>query len=268
MLSEIKLIDENGNASVNKQNKVDIAIKRFKEFEPKKGYYLAFSGGKDSCVIKALADMAGVKYKAHYQVTTIDPPDLVYFIREHHKDVEWHHPERTFMQEMVRRGFPMRQSRWCCEYLKEGVGDGIVVIGIRAAESKSRAKRKMIAACTKDKNKWYLSPIIDWTDGDVWEFIKKNNIPYCKLYDEGWKRIGCLACPMARPEQRRKELDRYPGFEKTYRIYFDKLYKNKKEAGKTSVDRWNDGQEMFEWWMTGKGYAKEVEGQQCFRFDQ
>ena len=63
------------------QDKVQIAIDRLRTFEPPDGYYLAFSGGKDSCVIKALADMAGVHYDAHYSLTTVDPPELVRFIR-------------------------------------------------------------------------------------------------------------------------------------------------------------------------------------------
>lgn len=68
-------------------NKVETAIERLKTFEPPEGYYLAFSGGKDSVVIKGLADMAGVKYDAHYNLTTVDPPELVQFIKEYHKDV-------------------------------------------------------------------------------------------------------------------------------------------------------------------------------------
>ena len=43
-------------------NKVDVAIKRLRAFEPPEGYYLAFSGGKDSVTVKALMDLAGVKY--------------------------------------------------------------------------------------------------------------------------------------------------------------------------------------------------------------
>ena len=41
------------------------------------GYWLAFSGGKDSIVLHRLAEMAGVKFDAHYGLTTIDPPELV-----------------------------------------------------------------------------------------------------------------------------------------------------------------------------------------------
>lgn len=69
-------------------NKVKASLERIKAFEPPEGYYLAFSGGKDSVVCKALLDMAGVKYDAHYRVTSVDPPELVRFIRDKHPDVE------------------------------------------------------------------------------------------------------------------------------------------------------------------------------------
>lgn len=62
--------------------KVNASIQRMKAFQPPEGYLLAFSGGKDSVVLKALADMAGVKYRAHYTVTGIDPPELVYFVQK------------------------------------------------------------------------------------------------------------------------------------------------------------------------------------------
>lgn len=72
--------------------KVSASIQRMKAFEPPEGYLLAFSGGKDSVVLKALADMAGVKYTAHYNVTSVDPPELVRFIREKYPDVAWEYP--------------------------------------------------------------------------------------------------------------------------------------------------------------------------------
>lgn len=72
--------------------KVKASVERMKAFEPPEGYMLAFSGGKDSVVLKALADMAGVKYQAHYNVTSVDPPELIYFIREKYQDVEWEYP--------------------------------------------------------------------------------------------------------------------------------------------------------------------------------
>ena len=57
-------------------DRVAEAIKRLKTFEPPEGYFLAFSGGKDSQAVYHLAKMAGVKFDAHYSLTTVDPPRL------------------------------------------------------------------------------------------------------------------------------------------------------------------------------------------------
>jgi len=230
-------------------DKVATAIDRLQTFEPEEGYYLAFSGGKDSIVIKELANMAGVKYDVHYSNTTIDPPDLIYFIREHHSDVIWDQPKQPFLTRLVEKGFPQRQRRWCCAEYKENGGSGRKVItGIRAAESHARSKRKMVESCYKDTTKQYVNPIIDWTDAEVWEFIRARKMPYCKLYDEGWKRIGCLMCPMA-GKHRKIEAERYPKFTQAFIRAFKLMYDKKKSEGKTSVDRWKDGEDMFWYWL-------------------
>lgn len=243
MLKDIQI-----NGEIN--NKVEKSIMRLKHFEPDEGYYLAFSGGKDSITIKHLADRAGVDYDAHYNVTTIDNPELVYFIKENYTDVEFERPEKPFLEELLYHGFPIRQQRWCCEIYKEGGGSGRrVVTGIRKAESYSRSKRNMIESCHKDTSKGYLHPIIDWKDEDVWEYIETNNIKYCKLYDEGYYRLGCLFCPMKPNKTRRREAKQYPKYRDLFIRYFKKLYQKRKDNGKTSVDRWKDGEEMFWWWL-------------------
>lgn len=232
-----------------KIDKVKIAIENLKYYEREEGYYLAFSGGKDSIVIKELANMAKVKYDAHYSVTTIDPPELIYFMRKHYPDVVWDRPDEPFLTRMIKKGFPQRQRRWCCAEYKERGGSGrLVITGIRKAESNKRAGRQMVESCYKDDTKQYLNIIINWKDEDVWEFIRNRKLSYCRLYDEGFKRIGCVFCPMA-SKQRLIEVERYPGFVKAFIWAFEELYKRKKEAGKTSVDRWKNGKEMFEWWI-------------------
>lgn len=232
-------------------DRVSTAIKNLQTYEPPDGYYLAFSGGKDSCVIKALADMASVKYDAHYSVTGIDPPELVYFIKDHHPEVEWNRPKIPLLIMLQTRGLPIRFGRWCCEYIKEGGGNGrVVMTGVRKAESPKRSGRKLVEHCIKGSNKTYLHVIIDWTEQDVWDFIKENNIPYCSLYDEGFTRLGCLFCPMAGVKKKQKELQRFPTFERAYRHAFRKLYENRVAQGNDSVSRWKDGDEMFEWWVS------------------
>lgn len=229
--------------------KVQKTIERMRYYEPEEGYYLAFSGGKDSIVLKELANSAGVKYDAHYNVTTIDPPDLLYFIRQHHPDVVWEHPERPFLRVLEKTGFPMRQRRWCCEMYKERGGSGrLVLTGIRAAESPKRAQRRMVEHCAKDHSKNYLHPLMDWSDEEIWEFIRERNISYCSLYDEGWKRIGCLLCPMA-GHHRYLEAEKHPRMVRLFIKAFENLYQDRKSRGKTSVDRWENGAEMFWWWL-------------------
>lgn len=139
------------------QCKVDKSIERLKAFCPPEGYYFAFSGGKDSCVCKALLNMSGCKYDAHYRVTGIDPPELVKFIKEYHPDVSREVPKdkngkpKTMWNLMLKKAMPpTRLVRWCCQELKEDGGDGrMVVTGVRWAESKSRKESQGVVTITK-----------------------------------------------------------------------------------------------------------------------
>ena len=82
------------------------------------GYYLAFSGGKDSVVIYALAKMAGVRFRAHYHITTVDPPELVRFIRSSFPEVSMDAPEYSMWSLIVKKQIPpVRTARYCCEVL-------------------------------------------------------------------------------------------------------------------------------------------------------
>ena len=254
-------------------DKVEIAIQRLKSFEPEEGYFLAFSGGKDSCVIKALADMAGVKYEAHYNVTTVDPPELVYFIREHHPDVIFDHPKETMWQLIVKNGTPpLRIMRYCCKALKEDNGMGrVVVTGVRWAESVNRKlnkglvnigskasgivlnddnaeSRRQVEHCYRTQTTM-INPIIDWRNEDVWEFIKTNNIPYCLLYDEGFKRLGCIGCPLGGANSMNRAFTRWPKYREAYVRAFDKAVAERKKRGLQCEGSWADGESMMRWWL-------------------
>lgn len=231
-------------------DKTQIAIERIKEFCPDVGYYLAFSGGKDSVVVKKLADMAGVPYDAHFNLTTVDPPEVIRFVKRHHPDVALDRPPETMWKLIVRKRMPpTRRVRYCCEVLKERGGIGRAVLtGIRWEESSMRSKRKMVESCYKHPGKVYVNPIIDWDEGDVWNFIEDRALPYCELYDQGFKRIGCVGCPMSRT-QRIMELDRWPGFRKAYLRAFGEMLVARQEAGLNTV-RWNTPEDVMTWWLS------------------
>jgi phosphoadenosine phosphosulfate reductase len=74
-------------------------------------------------------------------------------------------------------------------------------------------RRRLLESCIP-KRKFVLNPIIDWTEDDVWAFIKARNFPYNPLYDCGYKRVGCVGCPLSK--NREKELEQLPKYKADY----------------------------------------------------
>jgi phosphoadenosine phosphosulfate reductase len=222
--------------------------------DPDHGYHLAYSGGKDSDVILELAKMAGVKFKAVYNVTTIDPPELIYYIRSKGRDVTWSRPEHSFfhmLAEIKTNGPPTRLSRWCCEIYKESGGKGKTkIIGVRSEESRGRKARWRTVVAGKDGAT--ICPIVYWTDDDVWAFHSLRGIDHCCLYDEGFKRLGCVGCPMS--SNRRREFDRWPGFERQWRRavhrFWDRLHGTpNRSGGERWFEKFGGADGLWAWWM-------------------
>lgn len=263
------------------RDKVDKAILRLQTYEPEEGYYLCFSGGKDSVVIKALADMAGVKYDAHYSATGLEPPKLIRFIKDKHPDVEWDIPRykdgrRKTMWSLIPEKLmpPTMIVRYCCKELKEEGGIGrFVITGVRWAESTRRKRSRhlveemnksgkqvfstdnddeapMFKFCQQN-HKRILNPIVDWSDAEVWEFIHEYKVPYCCLYDEGRKRLGCIGCPMG---DNAKELEQYPRYKNLYLMAFEKMLQERKKRGLET--EWETAGEVYQWWVSSKGVIK------------
>lgn len=307
----------------NVNDKVKRAIEIARSFEPPEGYYLAYSGGKDSQVVKAILDMAGVKCDVHYNVTTVDPPELVRFIIGQFDAVIYDLQDgnqRTYtthgskklltptdsidgniihftipavpMRKLIvqKKVPPTRLMRYCCDKLKEVNGVGrIVVTGARWSESAARrdgqgrvtifngknakpiaqevgadfketkrggivmnyddsAARRTVELCYRT-NKTLINPIVDFTDDDIWEFIRTNNIPYCSLYDEGWKRLGCVGCPLGNVASQRREFERWPQYRKMYVSTFDRMMEVRRREGLMNSKKvWTDGESVMRWW--------------------
>lgn len=232
-------------------DKVKVACARLKLHEPPEGYYVAFSGGKDSCVVLDLCKRAGVKYDAHYSVTTVDPPELVYFIKKYYPDAWANRVKPSLsMWELIpqKRMPPTRLARYCCKYFKEGGGAGrFVVTGVRHQESAKRAKRKLVETCRQHSGKQFIHPIIDWSEDEVWEYIKTYKIPYCKLYDEGEKRIGCIMCPYGGKMHMLEDAKRWPKYANLYKLAFQRMIDKRKEDGLTCD--WSTGDDVMRWWI-------------------
>lgn len=141
-------------------DKVDLAIRRIKLHEPPEGYYVAFSGGKDSCVILDLVKRAGAKFSAHLNITTVDPPEVLKFVRQNYPEVTMEKPKISMKKLIEKKGIlPTRLARYCCAEFKERGGIGrFVVTGVRHAESVRRRKWKLIEPCRQPNGKRYIHP--------------------------------------------------------------------------------------------------------------
>lgn len=266
------------------------AIEHLKAFEPDDGYYLAYSGGKDSDSIKILAYLAGVKFEAVHNLTTVDAPETVYYIRNQ-SDVRIDKPEINMFKLIEKKLIPpTRLARYCCSDLKERGGKGkIVVTGVRWSESTKRkesaglvriigkpkatqkvaeeleikyrinASNGMVLNDDNDNNRRFveycyrtrktmINPIVDWSDKDVWEFLKHYGCDSNPLYQCGFNRIGCIGCPMA-GKHRYFEFNRYPRYKSLYIKAFDSMLKAREERGMTNRCNWDTGKDVFKWWM-------------------
>ena len=227
-------------------DKVADAINLLREHEPPEGYYLCFSGGKDSVVIYDLAIKAGVKFDAHHNITTVEPPELMKFIRDNYPAVISEHPPLSMRDLIIKKHMPpLRQMRYCCAELKERGGQGRVKItGIRSEESPRRAKRKQIEISNDGKSK-FVHVIKDWSTHDIWQYISENHLPYCRLYDEGFKRIGCVLCPFQNYESTLRDMKRFPAIVEYYRRACRKSFAVHRDKFKD----FKSGDEMFNWWI-------------------
>jgi phosphoadenosine phosphosulfate reductase len=110
--------------------------------------------------------------------------------------------------------------------------------------------RRVIEQCYK-RHKTAVNPIIDWTDAEVWEFIRSNGIPYCSLYDEGFHRLGCIGCPMARQKGRERDFMRWPKYKEAYLRAFAKMLIEREKKGKldATLRMGATPTDVFNWWM-------------------
>lgn len=242
---------------------VRTSIDRLCQFEPPEGYYGTFSGGKDSLAIKELSKEAGVKVEWHYHLTTVDPPELIQYIRQYHPDVIFDRPEETMWQLIPKKRLPpLRQMRYCCAVLKEGGGKGrLVQTGVRWQESYKRSKRRMVEICQTDNSKRFIHPVIDWTTGEIWEYIRRRNAPYCSLYDEGFKRLGCVMCPQQGTKGMRRDAARWPKIAAMYKWACNRAYDKAVADDLERPRNWGNGDQMYEWWISGRARVKEIPGQ-------
>ena len=285
MKGQLSIFDGTEQSLLNKSIKL---IQEFEESALKRnplGYVVGYSGGKDSDVLVSLFRRAEVKFCIVHNHTTLDMPETVYYIR--HKFDEWerqgisckiYYPDANFWSLCLKKKMlPQRQIRFCCAVLKEAqnpeLKQSIRSFGVRKAESKKRMllrdsietrnntnysdqqrfhfddteQVKEIGACYTN-NYFIINPLAYWPDDYLWDYIESEKIEINPLYRCGFKRIGCIGCPMAGTVGRIKEFERYPKYKERFIKLCDNII-DLRNAENSNKKCFKNGAEYFEWWL-------------------
>jgi len=68
------------------------------------------------------------------------------------------------------------------------------ITGLRRGQSVTRTEVKKVEIDEAHGNIVKVNPLADWSNEQVWSYVKKNNLPYNTLYDKGYPSIGCEPC--------------------------------------------------------------------------
>ena len=182
-------------------------------------FHVAFSGGKDSCVLLDLVKKAlpkgsfvvvfgdtGMEFPDTYEAIQITKQlcvedEIPFYIARSHLS-----PKESW--ELF--GPPSRVLRWCCSVHKSspqtlklrqvtGKNDfiGLDFVGVRAHESVTRSTYKYENHSAKQKGQFSHNSILEWSSAEIWLYIYANNLFINETYKKGNGRAGCLFCPLS-----------------------------------------------------------------------
>jgi phosphoadenosine phosphosulfate reductase len=177
------------------------------------------------------------------------------FIKQHYPDVIWDYHAKGFWKMVEINGLPTRLNRWCCRVIKEAGGTGrVVIVGNRRSEGTIRKHQYFIEAHRNSKRDLlFLRPILNFDEYDIWQYIRENKLSVCELYQQGFKRIGCVLCPFSRNIEQEENM--FPKITKLYRLAAERIVKRMKsqnyitKKGKPFKHEFKTGEELYQWWI-------------------
>lgn len=170
---------------------------------------VSYSGGKDSLVSLDLVLKSIGGADVLFNDTDLELPETIVNVNEvterYGLKLVEASAQNAFWRNIDLFGPPGKDYRWCCKLAKlipiakvakqRWCAGALNIVGQRAFESIDRAKSPVVW-----RNKWIphlvtATPIQDWNQLAVWLYIYRCGLPYNRLYDEGFERLGCYLCP-------------------------------------------------------------------------
>ena len=201
-------------------SKIDFSIDIIKEAYERFGKNgasvgIAFTGGKDSTVMldlvrKAFGGNIPPAFKIVNVDTTVDFPEIYEFIGRLSR--EWNFDLNVFANKEAVDKNEVKiaaDKEKCCLLLKtvplkKAITDlnlKALMTAIRKDEQEQRKKESYFSE-RNEPNHFRVHPLLHFTEKDIWDYIKFYDIPYCSLYEQGYRSLGCVPCTVkARPDE-------------------------------------------------------------------
>jgi phosphoadenosine phosphosulfate reductase len=161
---------------------------------------VAWTGGKDSTVLLHLIKVTfgTIPFSVYFGDTGQHFPELYQFKDKLAK--QWDlkivvgRPKKSYQEVAGDR-------ERCCHALKtEPLNDAIkqhgwqaLIVGIRWDEQEARANEKEFSR-RKNPDHIRVHPLLQWSEADIWQYIRKYKLPVNPLYKKGFRSIGCQPC--------------------------------------------------------------------------
>ncbi len=164
---------------------------------------LSCSFGKDSTVLLHMATRIYPEIPVLYLNTGLEFPETLEFrdklVAEWGLNLREYTPTVTYEELAAEHGNDVysKNPKLCCECLKvepvKRALDGLDawITGLRRDETEFRKTIKIV----EDHNGIVkINPLANWTEKEIWNYLKENNVPYNPLYDQGFRSLGCMPC--------------------------------------------------------------------------
>ncbi len=182
------------------------------EFSPKIALACSFQA-EESVLIDMMFRIRG----ADFRVFTLDTGrlnqetyDCMDIMRQRYGvGVEVYFPDAEQVQTMVRsHGLnlfygSLELRKLCCRVRKVEPlrwalsGLDAWITGLRREQALTRSAQSKIERDRDHGNVAKINPLADWSFDQVWDYIRKNDVPYNGLHDRGYPSIGCAPCTRA-----------------------------------------------------------------------
>jgi phosphoadenosine phosphosulfate reductase len=135
----------------------------------------------------ALIDRVRERYQLPIDVFYPDHRAIESFVREHGVDAFYHGVELRKECCAIRKSAPLARAL---------AGSGAWVTGLRRAQSPTRAELPL-EEFDQVRGRWKFNPLAEWSEADVWQYVREHDVPYNPLHDRGYPSIGCAPCTRA-----------------------------------------------------------------------